>query len=285
MRMLLLAALVCGASTTLFSQSPDFTIRVPDVSGTEQAIVTVELDSLGGTAQGFSLGICNDDTLVYPFDVQLGADLVTVDPSFWTAEWNDTFASGGVIIDSMGSTQLPPGLGFQVFDVSYSMVGSAGSVADLTLCTAPTPTRTLTVVISDGQAVFPILDNGSVTILATDTDPPATGGGTSGGSGGGSGGFPAPTSDATFSINDVTASERGTVMISLENNGAATTGWSFSVCNDPGELYPYEAVAGPDGGEDYDYWFVALWEDGVQCLAVRDLVLENTVPAGDLDLL
>lgn len=145
-----------GACASLEPGPPPYVVSL-DASG---LVVTISLDSSAGAdVQGWSWGVCNDETQIQPLSVADGSTTATVNggspPDFNTI---NTFANGwsvGVVISFLGTASLPPGSGYEMNIATYEATGiQQGEMTDVCMCdnTIGSP-PTANVIVVAGQSV------------------------------------------------------------------------------------------------------------------------------------
>lgn len=235
------SVLVCGV---VLAQDPNYELSLTDAQGApgDTVGVTCVLDNpLAPTnLAGWSIGICHDDALVDPVDAVSGATTLIVNggspPSFLQINVvsNGTEAPGfdpgvnqGVVISFVGANPLPPGSGYELLDITYSLIGSGGS-ATLQYCeTTQGATGAVSVVLTPqggGGSITPTTSTGTVEVMAG-ADPYVL--------------------DLTDASGPSGSEQQVSALLDVDSTAELVAGWSFGVCHDAALVDVVDAVAGP----------------------------------------
>lgn len=231
---------VCGVA---FAQDPNHELSLTDAQGApgDTVGVTCVLDNPTSPVNiaGWSIGVCHDDALVDPVDAVSGATTLIVNggnpPSFLQINVipNGTEAPGfdpgvnqGVVISFVGANPLPPGSGYELLDITYSLIGSAGS-ATIEYCgTTQGATGPVSVVLTPqggGASIVPTTSGGVVEIVAG-ADP-----------------YVLDLTDASGASGSVQAVS---VLFDISVGADNVAGWSLGVCHDSALVDVVDAVEG-----------------------------------------
>lgn len=172
----LIFAMVAAMPLTAFGQN---TMRATGATGIPGFFVDsiVEFD-LADDVQGWSFGLCHDDTQLDIMTAVEGADVANVNGgssadflSINTAPSPGAGVTMAVIISGSSSNVLPAGLGKEILIASYEIVGTppgmTSTTTDVTFCETLGTPATANLVVVGGLEQVPTLVNSTVTI-----DPP-----------------------------------------------------------------------------------------------------------------
>ena len=150
----------------------DFVFRAPHslaIPGTDTEITVIFDSTVGGTSDGFSFGLCSDELVVTPIDVDTGIDLASVNSGQGPDFFSESVEAGGItvgcVISLLGSNPLPAGV-LEVVDVSYTPIGVIGDLTDLLFCDNLGTPQVTTIVVSSGASLVPDTENGSIELVS-----------------------------------------------------------------------------------------------------------------------
>ena len=152
------------------------TMRATDATGIPGFFVdsVIEFD-LVEDIQGWSFGLCHDDTQLMLLGATEGLDTLTVNggttPSFLAIETAPTPGAGltmAAIVSSNSSQVLTAGTSKEILVASYEIIGSppgmTPTMTDLTFCNTLGTPATDSLVVAGGLEQVPAFTNGTVTI-------------------------------------------------------------------------------------------------------------------------
>jgi len=149
---------------------PDYVIRVASgVSAPGGTVsVPVYLDSTGDEIQGWSFGVCLDESEILVASTSLGSTTMTVKagaaPDFGQINLEPGGWTMGVVISLFGTVTLPPGSGYEVAVAEYAPIAPAGTNIALCPCGNLGSPPINAVIVVDGQSVPPVKECGNVQV-------------------------------------------------------------------------------------------------------------------------
>ncbi|MCA8962367.1 MAG: hypothetical protein KDC38_17700 [Planctomycetes bacterium] len=113
---------------------PEFVYRLPITTGEVGATlgVTLELDNVSSDRElfGWSVGVGHDPSVIEWVDLVLGSDIAPRDPDFFQFVVVPDGFVAGVLMSIFGTAMLEPGVGIELFEVTYELVGVGTSALE-----------------------------------------------------------------------------------------------------------------------------------------------------------
>ena len=166
-----LAVLVIGRSSSAQSSYELTSGSSPQNSPTTVTVIA----NLASPVQGWSMGICHDSTELQVNSATLGADSQAISgswgagPQFTHFSVTDQGVTHGAVICLGACAPLPAGNGYSLLDLSYTPLGSAGTLSEVDFCaTLGTPPIT-NVVVVDAQSIAPLTTGGTILVESSST--------------------------------------------------------------------------------------------------------------------
>lgn len=166
-----LAALSCFVlsylalpSGLVLAQDPDLTLRVSTPSTVNLGSTfdaNVVFDNVGpNDVDGCSYGLCHDGTKLTMDSFVDSALIQTVNggnpPGFGSTTIVDPAQGGtqGIVVDLFGINKIPPGVGYELIDITYTVVAPSDDTTTLSFCdTLGAPPVAVVIVIAGGSIV------------------------------------------------------------------------------------------------------------------------------------
>jgi hypothetical protein len=171
LRCLVAIATLCFAATTVHAQDdPNYVLSVGNgvTSPGGSVSLPVLLDSTGSDIQGWSFGICLDETQISVDSAALGVttqtvklgdppdfEQINIEPGGWTM---------GVVICLFACASLPPGNGYELAVADYTALAPEGTNIQLCPCSDVGVPVINAVVVIDGISIHPVKVCGNVQV-------------------------------------------------------------------------------------------------------------------------
>jgi hypothetical protein len=150
--------------------NPDYTLRVQSGETAPGGTLSlpVLLDNFGDDIQGWSFGICLDESEIAVVGAALGDTTLTVrdgdPPDFEQINIEPGGWTMGVVICFFACAVLPPGTDYELAVADYQVLAPAGSNIPLCPCSTIGSPSINAVVVVDGLSVHPIKECGNAQV-------------------------------------------------------------------------------------------------------------------------
>lgn len=163
-------AVFLTATATVDAGGSDYLFSIGDASGSagDSFTTAATMDNNGGEVQGWSFGVCHDETALTITDAVSGADTQTVQNGAPAGfEQISTFANGatqGVVICFTGCAVIAPGTAnFEMLTMDYDIIGASST--DICFCDTLGSPAVSTVAVVAGASIPPATTCGQVSII------------------------------------------------------------------------------------------------------------------------
>ncbi|MCA8959902.1 MAG: IPT/TIG domain-containing protein [Planctomycetes bacterium] len=160
-----------SGSSALAGDPHLFTVDTGGFSGeTGDAFSASVVFETVAVAQGWSFGVCQDESLIAIDGAVEGATTLTVKngaaPDFSQINVTSAGASMGVVISFLGLATLPVGGPYDILDLDYTITGavSEATASDICFCDTLGSPPVATVIVVSGASIVPAQVCGSVSI-------------------------------------------------------------------------------------------------------------------------
>ncbi|MFN0057773.1 MAG: hypothetical protein ACKVX7_04885 [Planctomycetota bacterium] len=150
---------------------PAFTLSLSSASGAQGNLVTLtsSLDNNGGPVQGWSFGLCHDEASIDFISATEGATTLTIAggalADFSSINEEIGGVTFGVVIDFFALDTLPIGLGYELLEITYQIIGPADTTTEVSYCATLGSPPVSTVMVVGGTSFTPVQESGFVVIL------------------------------------------------------------------------------------------------------------------------
>ncbi len=234
--------------------------------------LSVTLDSAGGNIEGWSFGVCHDQTRLTGTTIAPGSTTLTVKngspADFAMVNEYATGWTAGVVICLTGCAVLPPGMGYELYVANYQEIGGDPNFTDVCFCDSLGSPPVYSIVVVGAQSMTPETHCG--TVESVDSFPYR---------------FRAADAIGTYSPLDGVGSVVADLFVRENDLVAAaqnTEAFAMGVSHDPTLLIPTGVtttgpVASLGGGSGPDFFGPNLMASGVTVGVVYSFLSTQTV--------